>query len=165
MGAGLGLEEGVVQPALGLVDVLVGGDDIIVAGEDDGAIEGDEFLGARHQPLHPGQLVLEFGAGDRIAVGQIKAADQDAVHRRLDIARLAVVRIAGKAAMGFDRLAAAGEDGDSVPAALAVPDHAIARFLDLGRGKFFVGRFELLQAGDIGLRPRRAIRAAGQGGR
>ena len=45
-GPRLGLEQGVVSPALGLVDVGVGRDDVIVAGEHDRAIERDQ-LGAR----------------------------------------------------------------------------------------------------------------------
>jgi hypothetical protein len=74
----------------------------------------------------------------------------DAGHGRLDIARLAVLRVARQTAMGLDRLAAAREDGDAVPALLAVPDRAIAGLLDRGRGKAVFGRLQFLEAGDVG---------------
>ena len=40
----------------------------------------------RLQPFVPGQLVLEFRAGLRVAVRRIEAGDDDAVDRRLDVA-------------------------------------------------------------------------------
>jgi len=46
------------------------------------------------QRREPGQLVVEFGTGDRIAVRKIEAADDHPVHRRFDIARLAPVGLA-----------------------------------------------------------------------
>ena len=71
------------------------------------------------KPVHPGELVIELRPRPRIAVGQIEVADQQAADRRLDVAALHVLGIAGQAAAGFDRLADAAEDGDSVPAAAA----------------------------------------------
>ncbi len=48
--------------------------------------------GVGEQPLEPGQLVLELGTGLRVAVGQVQAADQHAVDRRLEVAALLVGR-------------------------------------------------------------------------
>ena len=92
--------------------------------------------------LEPAQLVVELRPGPRIAVGQVEAADQHAVDRRLDIAAVAVVGIARQAAPGLDRLAAARQDRDAVPALLPVPDRAVAGVADrclgelLARGAF-----------------------------
>ena len=53
--------------------------------------------------------------------------------------------------MRLDGFAAFGEDGDAVPALLAVPDRAIARRRDGGLGEALVRRLQLLQAGDVRL--------------
>ena len=48
------------------------------------------------QPPEPGELVVEFRAGLRIAVRQVKAGDDDAFDGGFDVARLVVVAIAGQ---------------------------------------------------------------------
>ena len=103
------------------------------------------------QPLEPAQLVVELRPGRRIAVGQIEAADQHAVHRRLDVAAVRVVGVARQAAPGLDRLGAAREDGDAVPALLAVPDRAVAGLADRGFREPLVRGLQLLQADDVRL--------------
>ena len=60
-----------------------------------------------------------------------------------------VSRIAREAGAGFDRLRASGQNGDAVPALLAVPDRALAAIPDRGLGKFFLWRFQFLEARDI----------------
>ena len=117
-----------------------------------------------HQPLEPAQLVIELGTGRRVAVRQIEAADNDPVDRRFDVAAVRIVRIAGQAAAGFHRLGAACEDRDAVPALLPVPDRAIARGADRGRGKFLIGRLQFLQADDVrrGLLSQRSRLGAGR---
>src|SRR4028118_420826 len=57
----LGLEESVVEPALGLVGVHILWDDVVVAGEDDGAIDLEKPFRMRDQPLEPAQFVVELG--------------------------------------------------------------------------------------------------------
>ena len=117
------------------------------------------------QPLEPAQLVVELRPGPRIAVGQVEAADQDAVDRRLDVAALRVVGIAGQAAPRLVDLADAAEDRDAVPALLAVPDRVVAQVADRRFGKLLLRRLQFLQADDVGLRSRRASAAAPAGGR
>jgi hypothetical protein len=105
------------------------------------------------QALEPGKLVVELRAGLRVAVRQVDASDEDAIDRRFDVAALRVVGVARQRHAGQNRLAAAREDGDSVPGLLPPPYRVIARLADGIGGKFRVGGFELLQAGDVG--PRR----------
>ena len=136
----------VLLPALGLVDVEVGRNDVEIADQQRRHAAVEQALGVRLQPVHPRQLVVELGAGPRIAVGQIEVADQQPADRRLDIAAVARVGIAGQAAAGFDGLADAAQDGDSVPAFLAVPDGRIAGVARCFGGERFVGAFELLEA-------------------
>jgi hypothetical protein len=76
---------------------------------------GEQSGGMCNQALEPFQLVVELRSGLRIAIGQVQAADDDPVHRGLDVAAVQVIRIAGQAAPAFDRFAAAGEDRDPVP--------------------------------------------------
>ena len=103
------------------------------------------------QALEPLQLVVELRPRLRIAVGQVQAADDDPVHRSLDVAAMRVVGIARQAAPAFDRLASVGEDRDPVPGRLPVPDRAVARPFDLGDRECGIRRFEFLQAGDVRL--------------
>jgi hypothetical protein len=105
----------------------------------------------RQQALHPGELVVEFWPRLRIAVRRIERGDDDAINRRLDIARLPVVGIARQFVPRHDRLAAARQDGDAVPGFLAGPHGAVARLLDRGLREFAVGGFKLLQRNDVGL--------------
>ena len=78
------------------------------------------------KPLHPGELVVELGR----CRPDCRWADRGSRSaRRSPPPRYSATgcrRVAGQAAMGFDGLAAPGEDGDAVPALLAVPDRAIA---------------------------------------
>jgi hypothetical protein len=53
---------------------------------------------------------------------------------------------------GLLRLYAPRQDGDAVPALLAMPDHAIARVPDRSFRKLLLRRFQLLQADDVGQR-------------
>jgi hypothetical protein len=114
------------------------------------------------QALHPGELVVELGAGLRIAVGQVETADQDAVHRRLDIAGLLIARVAGQRAAGLDRPAAAGEQCDAMPARHPDPDRAVAGSLDRGLGELLLRGLQFLQAGDVRLRLLQPFEQAGQ---
>ena len=67
----------------------------------------------------------------------------------LDIAAVGVVRIAGKAATSLSGISVPRENGDPIPAFLAVPDRAIAKLCQGGLRKFLLGRLQLLQAHNI----------------
>ena len=68
------------------------------------------------QALVPGELVVEFRAGLRVAVGRIERGDDDAADRRLDVAGLGIGGIAGKLA--------AVSTGSAPRARMATPFHA-----------------------------------------
>src|SRR5258705_8162750 len=102
------------------------------------------------EAVEPGELVVEFRTGLRVAVWRIERGDDYAVHCRLDVAALRVVRVAGQDVAGDDRGRIAGEDGNAVPGLLAAPNRLVAGALDRGGGEFAIGRLQLLQADDIG---------------
>ena len=108
------------------------------------------------QPVHPAELVGELLGVDRIAVGQVDAADPDhaALDREhaLDQPRLLVGIVAGQAARHLVE-AELGEDGDAVPALLAEGLDIVAQRLDLGAREALVDRLDLLQADDVGRCP------------
>ena len=62
-------EQRVVHPTFGFVHVDLGGDHIVIAGENDRGISTDEIGGPDRQALEPSQLVIELGSGRGIAVG------------------------------------------------------------------------------------------------
>ena len=66
----------------------------------------------RSQPLHPAQFVIEFGAGKRIAVGQVDAAHADSIYLGFEIPGVIVLGIFGEefgqAAPGLNRLYSIG---------------------------------------------------------
>ena len=69
-------------------------------GEHDRRIDGVKLGRMGQESLHPGELVFEFRSRLRVAVGRIERRDQHAVHRRLDVAALPIVRIAGQRGSG-----------------------------------------------------------------
>lgn len=68
-GADLRPEQGIVEPALRLVDVELGRHDVVVAGEHDRGTGGQQLRGVCGQTVEPAQLVVEFWPGGWIAVG------------------------------------------------------------------------------------------------
>ena len=114
------------------------------------------------QAPEPGQLVVEFRPGLRIAVGQIDAADQDAADGGLDVARLIILRIAGQGGPRHDRLRSPRQDGDAVPGPLPAPHGVISGPPDRIGRKLRVGAFEFLQADDVGLRALEPVQQVGQ---
>src|SRR2546426_8026902 len=101
------------------------------------------------QALEPRQLVIELRPGLRIAVRQIQAADDDPLHRRLQIAALLVLRIARQLAPAHDRVRALREDRHPVPRLLPPPQRPISRIADRLDRQARLGRLQLLQADDI----------------
>jgi hypothetical protein len=109
----------------------------------------DEGPGVLDQALEPGELVVELGAGLRIAVGQVDRREEDAEGGRLQVARLAVGVVARQGSARDDGLRAARQEGDAVPGALASPGRAVAGRLDRRRREIAVDRLQLLQRDDV----------------
>ena len=130
---------------------MLGRRDVVVAGEHDRRAGLSQRSGVEAQPLEPGELVVEFRAGLRVAVGRIDAGDEDAVDGGLDVAGLDVGSVAGQGGAGEDRLDTAREDGDAVPGALALPDGMVAGTGEVGCREALLVGLQLLQAGDVGL--------------
>ena len=99
--ARLGREQRVLEPALGLVDVDVGRDDVIVANQDRRHLAVEQRARMGLQRVQPGELVVELRARLRVAVGRVHVADEDAAHRRLDVAALLEIRDRRAARGGF----------------------------------------------------------------
>src|SRR5690606_24286810 len=74
---GLRLEQGVIHPRLRAPGILRLGNDIEIAGEDEGLLLGEALRSESFEPLQPGQLVGEFFRADRIAIGQIERGDPE----------------------------------------------------------------------------------------
>src|SRR5262245_11452538 len=117
------------------IDVELGRYDIEIAGKHSGNTGALQPPRMAEQALKPGELVVELGAGMRIAIRQIDAAHQDASDGSLDVPVLRVVIIAGKPVSGENRFAAAREDGNAVPGPLSAPDRVIAKAAQFGGGK------------------------------
>src|SRR5271156_5403860 len=62
-----GAEERVVHPAFWLVNIDLGRDHVVVAGENDGRIGSEEILGMFRQALEPTEFVVELGPRRGIA--------------------------------------------------------------------------------------------------
>ena len=126
------------------------GTDVVVAGEDGRHAAGFEACGMREEPFEPGELIGEFGPGPRVAVRQVEAADQDPVAGGLDVAGLAVARVARQTPPRLDRGLAAAQDRHAVVGPLAVAERGIADRFERRVGERGIGRFDLLEAYDVG---------------
>ncbi len=71
-GARFRLGQRVVAEGDRVVDVVVGRDDVVVAGHHERDLAPQQLPRAGIKPIHPGELVGEFVGGDRVAVGQIE---------------------------------------------------------------------------------------------
>jgi hypothetical protein len=78
------LNQRVFVPRLGGVDVLVCRNDIVVACEHDGHPRGQKLSGMCRQSAKPGELVIEFGTGLRVAIGCVQRRNNDPIHRRAE---------------------------------------------------------------------------------
>ena len=58
-------EQRVVYPSLRLVDVEIGGHDVVVAGKHDGPAAGEKCFGMGGEPVKPSQLEIELRTGRR----------------------------------------------------------------------------------------------------
>ena len=148
--AAFGLNEGVVVERASGIDVLRGGNDVVIAREDDRDAGGPKARGMGGEAFEPGQLIAEFGAGLRVAVGEVERGNQDASDGSFDVARLRVGGVAGEGGAGKNRFGIAGEDGDAVPRALALPDRVITEGTQSLGGEIALPGLELLETDDIG---------------
>lgn len=123
-------QQGVVAIGMAGVDVGLGRDDIVVAGQHDGRAAVQQGLGVDVEGVEPGQLVVELWAGIGIAVGQVQATDQHAVHRRLDVAGLALIGIGRQGGASENRRHAARQDRHAIPGPLTFPNRAITHLLE-----------------------------------
>src|SRR4051794_3308405 len=94
------------------------------------------------QAFEPGQFVIELWTGLGIAVGQVQAPDQNATNRRLDVTAMRIVAAVRQAAPTLNWFGAMGENSDSVPGFLPMPDGAVARATKRECGKALIRRFE-----------------------
>ena len=150
--AGCWLDQRVLRPGLRGIDVDLRGSDIEVASQDDRVCLPQQRCGMCRQTLEPSHLVVEPRTRLRIAVGQVEAADQDSVHRSLDVARLLILRIAGQRMAGQHRLATLPQDRHAVPCPLTHPDGFIACLAQRCPREAAMLRLQLLQAHDIRFR-------------
>ena len=153
--AALRLEERVAEPVLRRPGVDRLGDDVVVAHQQEGLLERQTLLRMGLEPAHPGELVGELVGADRVAVGQVEAADADDAggdrDHRFDVAGLGVVGVAGQAA-GDVLEPVLRQDGDAVEALLTVGGDVVAEALEGGEREALVDRLDLLQADEIGPR-------------
>ncbi len=144
----------------------VGRHDVVVAREHDRHAGLVERGGVTREPLEPGELVVEFRPGLRVAVRRIERSDQHAVDRGLDVAALGVVRIARQLGARDDRHHAARQDRDAVPGLLAAPHRLVAglaqRVALETRGRVALSS---CRQHDVGLRACAASRAGSAGAR
>ena len=118
-------EQRIVYPSFGFVDVQVGGNHVVIAGENDRGISTHELGGTDGQTLEPPQLVIKLGSGRRIAVGKIKTSDNVSTNTCFYVATVEVTGIAGQPPLRFDRIPSSCKDSHTVVAFLAVPNYAV----------------------------------------
>src|ERR1039458_7761083 len=97
------------------------------------------------KPLEPTEFVIELRTGRRGAVGKIQAANQNVADLRLNIAAVDVVRIAREPATTFNGIETARNNGDAVPALLAMPNRTIARLANSCFWKFLLWCLQFLK--------------------
>jgi hypothetical protein len=141
--------KGIVEPPLGRIHVKIGGDDVEVASKHYRPVPREQFGGMRREPLKPAKLVVELRTGRGIAVGQVEATDDGIIDQCLDVAAVGVLGVLGKRAPDLDRLGTSGENCDTVPALLPMPDRAAAGTADCVNREPLLGCFELLKADDV----------------
>ena len=141
-------------------DVAVLRHHVPVAAQDRRPLLLQDLGGVGAQALHPAQLVIELLGPDRVAVGQVKRADHDPLHYRLDIAAMGIIGVARQPDPAQLRRVAFGEHGNAVEAFLSVPHGAVARGFDIRDRQRFVGAFEFLEADHVGLLAREPFEQA-----
>jgi hypothetical protein len=151
-GARLGLQQRVVAPGHGRVDVGVRRHDVVVAHECHRVAGLPELRGMTDEALEPRHLVVELRPGLRVAVGQVQASEQHTLDGRFDITRLPVRRVAGQGPPHRNRIRPTRKQRHAVPAALAHHHAAVPCRLERRSGELILGRLQLLQRHDVGPR-------------
>ena len=113
--------EGVALPSWRIIAIDVLRNDVEVTGKNNRHLACQKLCGTGTQPCHPGNLVVKFRAGGRVAIGKIDGGNAHAANRRLHIARLFILVIAGKAAQRVLDRQTRG-DGDTIVALLPMKD-------------------------------------------
>jgi len=132
-------------------DVAIFGNNIPITTKNRRPFLFEQFGSAFAEALHPANLVVEFLGADRIAVGQVKRADDHVLRLGFDVPAMAIVGIAGEADPTKLGRVAFCQDGDPVEAFLTVPDGAVTRGLYVSDGERLVGALEFLQRNDVRL--------------
>ena len=150
----LRLHQRIIFHRLDGIDVIVARNHIIIAGQYSRHLFCPDFRGAFAQPSHPAQFEFEFGTRVRIAIGQIDARNPYffsifAADIGFKIAAVLVFRFSVEAALDLFGHLITGQYGDAIETLLAVPDRAIADFLELIGGKADILRLDFLQTGDV----------------
>ena len=149
-GAALRLDQRVLVPGFGRININPGRRNVVVARQHHGDILLQQLGGVRAQPPEPVELGVEFRPRLRIAVRQIDAGEDEAFDGGFDVAGLVVVAVAGQGGAGQNWLGVSRQNGDAVPGLLALPHRAVAGFFERCDRKVGVGRLQLLQCNRIG---------------
>src|SRR5687767_45218 len=72
-------EQSIPQPTLRFGGVFLCRDDVVIPGKHNRTLLGKKFVSIADEPFKPAQFIVELGAGGRIAVGQIEAANSYAI--------------------------------------------------------------------------------------
>lgn len=124
-------QKSVVDPSLGLVNIKIARRDVVVPGQDDGDIELEEFICIFLKLAKPSQLVVEFRPRRWISVWQIQTADKNSVDCSFDMPRMGTLRAAWQSFPSEKQFLPPGENRDTIPSFLAVPDGSISCAFDL----------------------------------
>ena len=151
-GAGFGQEKRIIQPCGRIFRVARCGDNVVIAGENQGLFQSEERTGAGDQAIKPCELVGVFFGAERVAIWQIERNNSNhAVRERyqgLDIAGLFIKIVARQAARDVLQ-AVFREDSNAVEGFLAEDGNIVAEGFDLERRKCVFRAFEFLQADNI----------------
>ncbi len=103
------------MPRAGVVDVKVGGHNVIVTRESNGMLTGLQHFGMRYQTLKPLELVIKVRPGLRIFSRKIEASNDHAMDSSFQVTRLRVVFSTRQALTNQKRLRVARKNVHSVP--------------------------------------------------
>ncbi len=101
-------EQRIIHPTFGFIDVNLCGHHVVIAGEDDRGTSAHELRGTDGQTLEPSQLVVELRSGRWIAVGKIKASDDQGANACFNVATVQIIGVAGQSPLRFDRITSSG---------------------------------------------------------
>lgn len=105
----------------------------------------------KDEPVQPGDLVIEFWPGLRIAVGRIDAANNVAVNSGLDVTALSIQTVARQRGAGDNRLADPRTNRNPVPTPLTDPNGLVAKILKLPHREHLLFALQLLKTEHIRL--------------